>query len=61
MVSHRPTMILPTSPTFVAPELIKKLFTRFTLGWSHYVTLLSIDGNEALVELTLPLGGLANG
>jgi hypothetical protein len=54
-------MILPTSPTFVAPELIKKLFTRFTLGWSHYVTLLSIDGNEALVELTLPLGGLANG
>ena len=43
MVSHRPTMILPTSPDFVAPELIEKLFTRPTLRWSHYVTLLSID------------------
>jgi hypothetical protein len=61
MVSHRPTMILPASPAFVAPELIEKLFTHFTLGWSHYVTLLSIDSNDALVELTLPLGGLANG
>jgi hypothetical protein len=54
-------MILPTSPAFVAPELIEKLFTRFTLGWSHYMTVLSIDNNEALVELTLPLGGLTNG
>jgi hypothetical protein len=61
MVSHRPTMILPTSAAFVTPELIEKLFARFTLGWSHYVTLLSIDSNDALVELTLPLGGLANG
>ena len=60
MVSHRPTMILPTSAALVAPELIEKLFARFTLGWSHYVTLLSIDSNDALVELTLPLGGLAN-
>jgi hypothetical protein len=49
-------MILPTSSAFVVPELIEKLFTRFMLGWSHYVTLLSIDSNDALVELTLPIG-----
>jgi hypothetical protein len=42
IVSHRPTVILPTSPAFVAPELIEKLFARFTLCWLHYVTLLSI-------------------
>jgi hypothetical protein len=55
MASLRPTMILPTSPAFFAPELIEKRFTRFTLGWSHYVTLLSIASNDALVEFTLPI------
>jgi hypothetical protein len=46
MVSPRPTMIQPVSPALIAPELIEKLFARFTLGWSHYVTLLSIDSPE---------------
>ena len=53
IVSHLSTMILPTSPALVVSELIEKLFARFTLDWSHYVTLLSIDSNDALVELTL--------
>ena len=39
-------MILPASPALIAPELIEKLLTRFTLGWSHYVTLLSVDSPE---------------
>jgi hypothetical protein len=55
MVSHRPTRVLPTSPAFVVPELSEKLFTRFILGWSHYVALLSIASYDALVELTLPI------
>jgi predicted nuclease of restriction endonuclease-like (RecB) superfamily len=46
MASPRPTMILPASPALIVPELIEKLFTSFTLGWSHYVTLLSIDSPE---------------
>lgn len=41
-----PTMVLPTSPALVAPELIEKLLACFTLGWSHYVTLLTIDSPE---------------
>ena len=45
-VSPKPTMILPASPALIAPELIENLFTHFTLGWSHYVTLLSIDSPE---------------
>jgi hypothetical protein len=56
IVSHWPTIILPTSQAFVALELIETLFTRFTLGCSYYVTLLSIESNDALVELTLPIG-----
>jgi hypothetical protein len=46
VMSHRSTVILPTIPAFVAPELIEKLFTHFTLGWPHYVTILSIDSPE---------------
>jgi DUF1016 N-terminal domain len=44
--SPKPTIILPTSPALIAPELIEKLLTRFTLGWSHHVTLLSVDSPE---------------
>jgi hypothetical protein len=60
MVSHRPTMILPTSPAFAAPELIEKLFTRFTLDWSHYVILLNMI-TMCWQNSPCPLGGLANG
>lgn len=47
MASPKPTMILPASSALIAPELIEKLLTRFTLGWSHYVTLLTIDSPAA--------------